>query len=386
MENTYFAFISYAREDKDVANWIHAKLEKYPYPREWVKAENRPMHERLVRKVFIDTQDLPVGTDKFSVDIKDALRKSRYLIVLCSENSAMSRYVDAEIRYFLETHGNDKSLILPVFKDKMENTLPPSLQNSGITDRNCPIYISGMDRKSAPNQCCFYHIAAFLLKVDFTLLYNRYKRYSKKKHNRKIVSVSALIIMLLLIIFFLLASLNRQKELTKFEKDIFPLSIVFGYNNNFLIPLIEYFKLNNKDAEVYIMMPYSIEDLQHQNRIEGMNRIIMNEFHADSVYSENLQTRVKRGTKIGRIASEYADFKDVYVDFASTTSTFAQIIDYKKSKYDIDEDALVKEYSDTFIRQSKELLGEDSLFVHFYTDRNEFISAIKDKVNLTENE
>ena len=32
MENTYFAFISYAREDKDVANWIHAKLEKYPYP------------------------------------------------------------------------------------------------------------------------------------------------------------------------------------------------------------------------------------------------------------------------------------------------------------------------------------------------------------------
>lgn len=386
MENSYFAFISYAREDKDVANWLHAKLEKYPYPRELVKAENRPMHDRLVRRIFIDTQDLPVGTDKFSADIKDALKNSRYLIVICSENSATSIYVDAEISCFLETHGNDKSLILPVFRDKMENTLPESLRNSGITDRNCPIYISGMDNKSEPNQYCFYHIAAFLLKVDFSLLYNRYKRYSRRKHKRKIASLSVLIVMLLLIIFFLLASLNRQKELTKFEKDIFPLSIVFGYNNNFLIPLIEYLKVNNEDAEIYIMMPYRIEDLQHLDRIEEMNRMIKYELQADSIYSENLRTRVKRGTKIGRIASEYADFENVYVDFASTTSTFAQIIDYKKSRYDIDEDLLVKEYSDTFIRQSKELLGQDSIFVHYYTDRQEFISAIKSKVNLTGNE
>lgn len=32
----YFAFISYRREgvDEKVTNWIHRKLEKYPYPKD----------------------------------------------------------------------------------------------------------------------------------------------------------------------------------------------------------------------------------------------------------------------------------------------------------------------------------------------------------------
>lgn len=381
MKESYFAFISYAREDKDIANWVHSKLEKYPYPRELVKDENKPLHNRFVRKIFIDIKDLPVDANKFSEGIKTALENARYLVVVCSASAATSYYVNAEIEYFLKTHDNDASLVLPVFKDKIEDSLPPSLLGLDITNRNCPIYISTLERTSDPNQYCFYHIAAFLLKVDFSLLYNRYRRYAKRKHNQKVALIVSILFMLLLVILFLFAALNRQRELTKFEKDIFPLSIVFGYNNNFLKPLIDYLKVYNDDAGVYIMMPYSIDDLDHQERIGKMNELIMSEFNADSVYAENLPTRMKRGTRIGRIESSFADFHNVYVDFASTTSTFAQIIEYKKSKYEIDDDALVKEYSDTFIRQSKELLGADSVYVHFFTDVKDFMSAIYCKVN-----
>lgn len=121
-------------------------------------------------------------------------------------------------------------------------------------------------------------------------------------------------------------------------------------------------------------MPYSADDLDHQTRIERVKNIIMDEFNADSLYSVNLPTKVKRGTLIGKIASDHDGFDGVYVDFSSTTSTFSQIIEYKKSKYaDIDEDMLVKEYADTYIRQSLELLGKDSLYVHYFTDIDKFI-------------
>lgn len=376
----YFAFISYAREDMDVAGWIHSKLEKYPYPKEFVKEENRPSHPYLIRKIFIDTKDLPVTINKYTDNIRKAISESRYMIVICSEHSASSVHVSEEIRYFLETHENNSSLILPVIIDKVENSVPEPLADIGIIDRNCPIYRSNMDRRSDMNLYCFYHIVAFLLKVDFTLLYDRYRKYAQRKYRRKFGSVIVAFALLVSIIVLLLLSLSRQKELTRFERDIFPLSIVFGYNNNFLIPLVEYIKSKGDDAEIFIMMPYSADDLDHQTRIERVKNIIMDEFNADSLYSVNLPTKVKRGTLVGKIASDHDGFDGVYVDFSSTTSTFSQIIEYKKSKYaDIDEDMLVKEYADTYIRQSLELLGKDSLYVHYFTDIDKFIDAIRYK-------
>lgn len=54
----YFAFISYKRGEVDgeVANWIHTKLEKYPYPIENVLEENRPNDNKFVRDIFIDVK------------------------------------------------------------------------------------------------------------------------------------------------------------------------------------------------------------------------------------------------------------------------------------------------------------------------------------------
>ena len=122
-----FAFISYSRKDKTVANWLHTKLEKYPYPQDLVSTEFRPPHPRFVRRVFIDTKDLAVTDDSFTYDIKKNLEAARYLIVLCSENSVQSHYVNKEVEYFLKTHQNDTSLILPVFIDSVDRNIPMSL-------------------------------------------------------------------------------------------------------------------------------------------------------------------------------------------------------------------------------------------------------------------
>lgn len=380
-----FAFISYSRADINVANWLHKKLEKYPYPRNLVREENRPSHDRFVRKVFIDVKDLSVTTQRFTDEIKEQLRDSRYLIVICSKNSVKSEYVQKEVRYFLDTHNRQTELILPVFIDQIEGCLPSVLSDFEILKRNCPIYNSKLDEKSEANLYCFYHVAAFLLRVDFTKLYNRYESYSKKKRRNSVRLISGFIVLLLFSTTFLYLSLNRQRELTKkqeeltrFEKNIFPRSVVFGYEENFLMPAIEYLKGVHYSFGIYILMPYTVDDLKHQDRITLVGNRMMRELCADSIYSERLPTRMKRGTVLGRIATTHFDFSSVYIDFASTTSTFLKILNYKKEKYPtLDENEVIREYTDTFIRQTNELLGADSVYVHFYVSKNEFVKSIK---------
>ena len=380
-----FAFISYSRADIDVARWLHQKLEKYPYPSAMVAEENRPPHTKYVRRVFMDVKDLPVSEQKFADDIKLRLAEARYLIVLCSERSAMSAYVDREIRYFLETHDNRGELILPVFIDRVEGCIPPALAEMDILKRNCPIYDTKLDARSEANLYCFYHVAAFLLKVDFSLLYNRYESYSKRKRKYEGRLWASFAALLLFSCLFLFISLNRQRELTrkqeeltKFEKNIFPLSVVFGYEKNFLSPAVAYLKEHRPSFGIYILMPYCVDDLRHGDRIAHMGKLIMKELRADSLVSETLPTSVKRGTIVGRIAAGEGRFERVYIDFASTTSTFLQILNYKKQQYpELDEDEVIRDYADTFVRQTKELLRADSAYVHFYTSQTEFIDALR---------
>ena len=135
----YFAFISYKRKgvDEKVANWIDSKLEKYPYPKEYVSEENRPEDDTMIRKIFIDTKELPVTEEKFEDKIKEAIKNSRYLSLVCSDMSAESVYVNSEVEYFLQTHNNEVDKILPVFIDTVnEKNLPEVLRNKNILNRN----------------------------------------------------------------------------------------------------------------------------------------------------------------------------------------------------------------------------------------------------------
>ncbi len=382
-----FAFISYAREDKAIALWLQQKLEKYHYPASWVAPENKPEDPKFLRKVFIDLEDLPVEKGQYRDHLHRRLEEARYLILICSEHSVKSDAVDDEIKHFLATHDNNTDLILPVFIDKVRAHVPPALKDYDILKRNCPRFDSTVSLKSKTNLFHFYHIVAFLLKTDFSKLYDRYERYARRKRRLAMTWYGIFMALLALTVTFLCASLHHQKkalehemELTNFEKSIFPLSIVFGYHSNFLDPLVEYVKEYNAETEVYILMPYSMSDLNHGKRIAKMEERLKKELNLTDLKKEILNTRMKRGTNIGVLFSEDDRYRNVYVDFASTTSTFYQIIDYKKEAYpDLDDDALLKFYSETFIRQTIEQLGENAKYVHFFTSPDEFISAIKKK-------
>ncbi len=113
-EFKYFAFISYSRKDSRAAAFLHKKLEKFRIPIKRVPEEMRKGLRKFVRPVFRDKRDLEVGDNNFTDDVKQALQSSRFIIVLCSQNSAQSSWVSKEVEYFLAAHGNDLRKVVPI--------------------------------------------------------------------------------------------------------------------------------------------------------------------------------------------------------------------------------------------------------------------------------
>lgn len=96
----YWAFISYSHQDRAWADWLHKSLETYRVPRRLV---GRPHWSgavpRRLAPIFRDREELPSSAELGTV-LNEALRQSRYLIVICSPQSASSRWVNEEIKYF----------------------------------------------------------------------------------------------------------------------------------------------------------------------------------------------------------------------------------------------------------------------------------------------
>lgn len=107
----YWAFISYSHCDTAIAKWLHRSLEQYRVPRS-LQNSGGPLPRRLF-PVFRDREEIPTSSD-LGATIRTALETSQFLIVICSPDSARSRWVEEEIRGFKQMHGEDRVLGLIV--------------------------------------------------------------------------------------------------------------------------------------------------------------------------------------------------------------------------------------------------------------------------------
>ncbi len=99
----YDAFISYSRKDEKFARKLEADLERYRPPK-------GALADRRRLNIFRDVQDL-VGNE-LGAAIREALRQSRYLIVICSPSACASPWVGLEVQQFVESHGKER--VIPV--------------------------------------------------------------------------------------------------------------------------------------------------------------------------------------------------------------------------------------------------------------------------------
>lgn len=116
MENSsyiYDAVISYRHLplDKEVVGKLQKLLEKHRF----LLSENGEQKKRSL-KVFLDRSELATSGD-LGEDIRNALRHSRFLILVYSKKTKESRWCMEELRYFRSLHGNTNQNILPLLID-----------------------------------------------------------------------------------------------------------------------------------------------------------------------------------------------------------------------------------------------------------------------------
>lgn len=122
----YWAFLSYSQRDKQWSDWLRRSIENYRVPRRLVGRQSRDgAVPRRLFPVFRDREELPTSANLGS-NIEEALRASRYLIVVCSPNGAASRWVNEEIRAFKAMGREDRVLAVIVDGEPNASDQPDS--------------------------------------------------------------------------------------------------------------------------------------------------------------------------------------------------------------------------------------------------------------------
>ena len=110
----YDVFISYrTREYPDylIAEQLQNVLERFPVPQSMKAHIVDPRRWRSRLRVFRDITDLNASPD-LSHTLKETLRRSRFLVAVCTPKLCESATCCEEIRYFREIHGDERILTL----------------------------------------------------------------------------------------------------------------------------------------------------------------------------------------------------------------------------------------------------------------------------------
>ena len=171
----YYAFISYSTTDSKWAKWLQHQLSYYHIPSS-VKKSKLGIPQKL-RPIFIYEYDL--AGNQLHKEIEKELNASKYLIVICSPESAKSIYVNREIEYFIK-QGRQEYIIPFIIggdvnsQEPSNECFPPALLklvNSGGENEIRGINISTNGKKQA-----LVDVVATMLGVRKDILWNRYKK------------------------------------------------------------------------------------------------------------------------------------------------------------------------------------------------------------------
>ena len=84
----YYAFLSYSHKDADLAEWLHGELEDFHVPHALAgKLTRNGVIPARLTPIFRDEHEL-AAADDLGDEIKEALAASKFLVVLCSPDSA----------------------------------------------------------------------------------------------------------------------------------------------------------------------------------------------------------------------------------------------------------------------------------------------------------
>lgn len=174
-EYSKFAFISYSHRDMGVAKWLHRRLEGFRLPSEI--HNDIDAKSRYLRPVFRDKTDLDTGV--LGDELRKNLEKSKFLILICSENSAQSQWVSDEAKAFVEM-------------GRLDHIIPVIIPSAGIPEKDLfPIYLReyfkehpesellGVNIGEVGKEKALIRVVSKMLGVSFDSLWKRHQRQKR---------------------------------------------------------------------------------------------------------------------------------------------------------------------------------------------------------------
>ncbi|MBE6406481.1 MAG: tetratricopeptide repeat protein, partial [Lentisphaerae bacterium] len=216
----FYAFVSYSRKNSPAANYLQKSLERSKIPTKKIHESLLPNDGKHIKPVFLDKRDLEVSEKDFSENIQYAIENSRYLLVLCSPESAQSEWVGREISYFLETHDNDLNAIVPIILSGRpgscgeDECLPDALRRADIISRNLPNMTAEKDESEKQGwENGLVQAMSYMLRVDRESIKATIDAEKMRiQRNYTIISLTALLISSVLTVWALFAERKAKNN------------------------------------------------------------------------------------------------------------------------------------------------------------------------------
>ena len=277
-EYKYKAFISYRHlsPDKDIADKLQKMLENYKLPKSFKEKKDSGNW-----RVFRDETELTTSSD-LSNDIKKALTESEYLIVVCSEATAKSKWCMEEIKYFKTLHHENNANIITLVADgNPEKVFPEELCKELVRTEEDGVvkYVERLVEPLAANVASdnlktslkklkteFLRIVAPMIGCGYDDLYNR----EHKKKVKRLITVGSIVLSLLLIFAVynsaMLWQINNQKiALAAANEDLQKKTEELDQSNKTLTKANEELANKTREAEA------NLEEANKQKKIAENN-------------------------------------------------------------------------------------------------------------------
>lgn len=184
-EFKYFAFISYNSKDTEWGKRLQRKLESYRMPA--TLCSEHGWTRTPIKPVFFAPTD--IQPNYLSEELQERLRASRNLIVICSPNSAKSKWVGEEIAFF-HNLGRTKQIHFFIVDGEPHSGNPetecfnpvveilglPEILGANIHERTQTFPFTTISWPWMDEQRAYVQLISKLLGVEFDAIWQRHKR------------------------------------------------------------------------------------------------------------------------------------------------------------------------------------------------------------------
>lgn len=209
-------FLSYSRKDEQFGRRLEEALENYTLPKD---VNARSIAKKRLN-VFRDRKDLVPNEADYHRAIEGYLKRSRYLVVICSPNARRSEYVNHEIETYLRSH--EANRVIPVLlSGKPNNDTQANPEEYAFPQALCnalgmPLAVEFTEFERAPGKLNKgrYHDSWYtLLSKIFGTERAEIERLDAKRQARRraIFAGVSLVVITLLSVALVVAIISRQQ-------------------------------------------------------------------------------------------------------------------------------------------------------------------------------